>query len=494
MKKPIALLIIVTFLLSAIILTLPQEISGDALETPTRQPVSFYMYGPGDNGNMTTLAPTSETDEEEDCPQNGNMQPQQSTVGTWRTEPVTKRMNFTGDIEVNLWAKGDVRDVQFTFRISRSGNNPTSITTNSADTESTPKLFNGSDFVSLSLSSGDYIEVEIVFNGGETDVIQGPNKQATIVYGSIDHPSGIIGPCDAVYFDYDEEDITVNDDNADDDKETLIVIATIRDGLGVEDMATIGFEARTNDFVGQSYSEPRVIEEGADFYTVEFKWFFADDNAYSGGYEINLTMTDQSGNMWYKTHTAHIVYNPRPKIDFSVSDTDIVVDPNPVYEKMNGYINVTVHCYGEDAIDGLMPIVFIEVTGPDGAKTPYVRRVTINTGADAIAQVKYFFNFTGMYTIKAIVNPSEASMYYIEENDAKNADANNEGTTTIEVGVEPKDDDDDEWYEEIQHDIEDEPMYQGAIVAAIVVIIVAVFLVMRRRREYDEYEDEYDFE
>ncbi|MCK4614180.1 MAG: hypothetical protein KAU14_05190 [Thermoplasmata archaeon] len=491
MSKSISLFILITLLLSTIMVITPQEAAGDAMESPTRQPVRFYMYGPADDGNLSTENPTSDEDEEQDCDQEGNMQTQERSVGTWRTNSISKTCNFTGNVQVFLWAKGNVRNVQFTFRISRNGNNPRSISTNRNDTETTPKLFYGEGNVNFvdqnRIRPGDRIVIEIMYDGGETSA-EGLSKQATIVYGSIDHPSGIKGPLDTMYFAYEEDDIEVRDDNAEEDKLTLIATATIRDGLGVYDIAELGFSAATKDFVGESFSH-EILEEGDDYKKVQWKWRYADDNAWSGGYKINITATDNSGNVWWETHTAHIVYQPRPKIDFVLENSDITIQPTPVYVKKTGDINILLHCWGESGgPKGLMPTMIIEITPPNGTKDTFYATPSIDTNSETIVHINYFFNMTGTYTIRVEVNPKEEE-YYEETNDAGTADDNNVGTYTLTVVKEPKDEDDDEWYEEIYDDMTDEPLYLGGVVAAIVVVVAVVTMVFMRRRRGRKEED-----
>ena len=96
---------------------------------------------------------------------------------------------------------------------------------------------------------------------------------------------------------------------------------------------------------------------------------------------------------------------------------------------------------------------------------------------------------TGTYVITAEVNLKEGR-YYEEDNDADTAEDNNMGTLTLTVGKEPKEDADDEWYQEIYKDIEDEPMYLGGIIGAVVVVVVIVALLLVRRRGREEYEEE----
>ena len=475
MGKSASIFITLIVIISVFTTILPQNAYGGSQESPDRQPVRFYMYGSSNNGNLTTDNPSSSTDEEADCPSEGNMVGQTSTVGTWKTPEFTRRANLSGTVEIFIWAKGDVRNVQFSVSISVNGNGGTTIRTNQNDTESTPKLFYGSGNINLRPRPGDRIEISITFDGGETNPIEAQNRQAKIVYGSKDHPSGIKGPLDSVYFDYTEEDIEVHDENAEEDQETIIVTATIYNALGIYDITELGFKATTKGYEGESY-DYTIVENDSSHVKIRWKWKYGNDHAPSGGYELNVTARDNSGNMWWKTQNIRIVTQLRPKIDFVLSDTDISVSPFPLYEKRAGFINATVHCYGEEGKRGLMPDVVFTITTPYGSTDTIYRTPSIDTNSERIVSVRYYFNTTGSYTISVVVNP-KGGQSYDETNDAGNADQNNQGTITVNVIKEPKKSEDKEWYEEIV----DEPLYIGGLSVAVIAAIIVIAVVWSRR-------------
>jgi len=485
MRKLTSMFITLIVIISAFAAIIPRDVSGGSQESPDRQPVRFYMYGSSNNGNLTTDAPTSDNDKEADCPDGGNMVGQSSNVGTWRTPAFTRRANLSGNVEVFIWAKGDVRNVQFSVSISVNGNGGTTIQTNQNDTESTPKLFYGSGNINMHLNAGDRIEISITYDGGETNPIEAQNRHAKVVYGSKDHPSGIKGPIDSVYFDYSEGDIEVHDENADEDKETIIVTSTIYDALGIYDITEMGFKAETKGYEGETY-DYKILENDSSHVKIQWKWRYGNDHAPSGGYDLNVTAKDNAGNMWWKTQNIKIVTQLRPKIDFVLTDNDIIVSPNPIYEKKTGYINATVHCYGEEGKKGLMPDVVFTIKTPYGTTDTIYRTPSIDTNSERIVSVRYYFNTTGTYNITVVVNP-KGGQSYDETNDAGNADQNNKGSITVNVIKPPKKSEEKEWYEEII----DEPLYIGGIsVAVIAAIVVVAVVLLRRGKDEEEYEEE----
>lgn len=503
MSKSFTLLITLFFLLSALIMVTPDMAQGDSMQSPTRQPVRFYMFGPADTGNLSINAPTTDEDETEECPSSGNHQWQQAVVGSWYSEPFQRRCNFSGAVNISLWAKGDVRQVQFSIEVSRDGNNAQTFQTQTMDTESTPKLFYATGNIGINgINPGDRLQITITFNGGEENPLDAPNRQAYLVYGSRAHPSGIRGPLDSVYFDYSRGDIEVNDENAPEDRESIIVTSTIYNALGPVDLIDLGFKVETHGFTGQNY-ESEILETTSNSVRIKWKWMYGNEHAPSGRYELNLTATDTNGNPWWKTQEIQIITQVRPKIDFVLDDSDLATDPPMIYTGNNAEIIATVHCYGESGLKGLTPYILFTVTAPDSSVRDFIRQPPIDSNSDALVKLEYLFNMTGTYTIRAEVNPPIGKSY-VEYNDLGTEEENNVGTLTITIQDKPKDEKG-EWYEldEIRDRLEDEPIYAVGLVAAIVVIVVAVVMLvkMRKRRaselgpdenDEDDYQDEDD--
>lgn len=497
MSKLFSFVITIFLLVPALLVIIPVTVEGDAMQSPTRQPIHFYMYGPGDNGNLSFKPPTTNEDEEEECPSDGNMFNSESDVGTWVSEPFARRCNLTGSLNISLWAKGDVRDVRFMFDISVNGNGGGNYESETMDTESTPKLFSVDANINLGgIQAGDRIHIDIAFDGGETDIFTADERQAYIVYGSIDHPSGITGPIDTVFFDYSKSDVQINDENAEEDKDTIVCTATIFDAIGSDDLVDLDFKAQTIDFTGSNYDFD-ILQTTDESIRIEWKWRYGDDHAPSGGYELNVSASDKNGNHWWKTQDITVVTNRRPKVDFVLNDIDLTTDPSPTYAGKHAFITATVHAYGDGDLVGLIPRVDFMVSTPTGASEVFHRSISINANSDAIVQVDYLFNMTGIFTITVEINP-KAGQSYEEYNDLGDAEDNNIGVLTLTIGNEPKGDSDGEWYEpdEIKQTLEDEPLYGAGIVAAIVVIVVVSLIMVRRRRQmYEDFDDdEYDDE
>jgi len=486
---------LISFILLATLAMISIPMESEGASSPAVQPVKFYMYGESDNGNLSSVKPTSSDDETAECPDGGDKQFQQASVGIWRSVPFKRAATISGTVSFQVWAKttqGTVDDVQFTCQLTVNGDqDQVDIQTNTNDTDSSAKLFQGSENLqgpnTMSVGVGDFLEIEIIYDGN--DDFLDDSGDTVILYGSKPHPSGIETPFQSVVIDFEESDIEVNDENADEDQETIMVTTTIRYALGMDDMMEFDFKATTAGYDGSLF-EYDIIEEEEAFITLEWKWRYGDDHAPSGTYDLNVTTEDRSGNIWWQTQSLRIITNTRPSIDFVLGETGIVVEN--AYTKKTGYINATIGCYGEEGLKGLMPLMIFEVTTPEATKDIIYASPAINTESTKIVTVPYYFNASGTYIIKVEVNPRDYPSYE-ESNDLGDADENNEATLTITVGNKPKTGSDDEWYEEILNDIEDEPLYQGGIVAAIVVVISVIALIVRRRRSFDdEYDDEYD--
>ena len=487
MSKPIALLISFILLMTLAMTIVPQVSEGDS--SPARQPVKLHMYGDSDNGNISSEQPTSDEDETAECPDDGDKQLFESDVGTWRSEPFETNAAIGGAITFQVWAKttqGTVKDVAFTCDISVDGNNIESLTTPRNDTDSSAKLFQANgNLGSTTVQAGQYIQIDIIYDG--QDAYQDTSGDTIILYGSIDHPSNIYFPMGSVGIDFTEGDIEVNDENAETDKETIIVTTTISYAMGMDDMVGFDFEVTTVDYEGSQY-DYELLEEETDHITIKWKWRYGDDHGPSGTYELNVTTRDRSGNSWWQTQPLRIITQIRPNIDFALSDSTLIIEN--AFTKKEGTVTITVECYGEDGIVGLTPQVNFEITTPELTKDMVIRTTVVDTQSETIVPIPYLFNSTGTYVIRIEVNPRDYESYE-ESNDLGTAEDNNVVTTTILVNPEPKKDDDKEWYEEIIDDIEDDQNYQIGLVAIVaVIIVVAVLLVVRRKRSHDEYEDD----
>ena len=497
MSKPSSILISILILISALTIIIPQDV--EAASSPGRQEVDFYMFGPANDGNLSTENPTSDEDTQADCPDSGSKMGQQSTVGTWRSRSFTRGTTISGDVYFDVWAKtteGTVSDVDFTCQISVNGDqDQQSFTTDQNDTHPSPELFSAHAFLestpnsdtTLHVGTGDHIEIEITYNG--RDNFLEDSGHTVILYESITHDSGIRFLLGGVTIDFAENSIIVNDENEAEDPSTVIVTTTLDYIMGLEDMVEFGFEAVTVDDEGELF-EYEILEEEDDHITLEWKWRYADDYAASGTWELNVTCTDRSGNTWYQTQPLRIITQIQPRLDFVLTDTSIIA--TNTYEKKTGYINVTFACYGEEDIVGLIPYMIFKITTPQGVVDTIIRQPPIDSNSERIITIDYYFNNTGSYIVNVEINPRNTWSYW-EANDQGTSEDNNVATVTITVITAPKKDDDQEWYEELQDDLENEVEYQAGLAAAVVVVILVVFLIVRRRREY-EYEDDDEYE
>ena len=177
--------------------------------------LDLFFYGDLDNGNgnISTLAPVSETDTQSDCPQEANrlswpgQDRQWTSVGTWIVDLETPGSIASGEHIFTIWAnstQGTVEDVQFRIAVTIGGGTVDAQATSQSKTitdssEEATKFEISFDLTNESFnqepSDNDQLEVEIEYSGGDpgqNPVTGGQStEQIVLLTSSIEHPAGI---------------------------------------------------------------------------------------------------------------------------------------------------------------------------------------------------------------------------------------------------------------------------------------------------------------
>ena len=172
--------------------------------------VDLYFYGDLDegDGNITTLAPTSDEDTESDCPQDINrlswpgQDRQWGEVGSWKMSLQTPGEIVSGDYTFTIWTnstQGTVEDVQFRITIYIGDSDGVTVTSQSktiTDSSGVATRFDiNFDITNASFSTGSSIQIDLEYSGGDPgeNSTTGGNstEQIIILTSSVEHPAGI---------------------------------------------------------------------------------------------------------------------------------------------------------------------------------------------------------------------------------------------------------------------------------------------------------------
>jgi hypothetical protein len=204
-------------------------------------------------------------------------------VGLWSTEPLAKSLHISGDIDTVFWASGsgviyfeirlNINDV-YTGVLLTSGSLPLS--------SSPQEITSSASGVDLELAAGDVFEVYVSIYLLGTNV--------NIYWGSSEHPSNIILPCNSV-------ELGTPGFNMDADSEKIIVNATVVSAFGEEDIANCSIQ-----FQGPGDAE-HIIEQDPEAHNgsliMYWIWEYGKDKTGEGEeYTILINAVDNSGNSW----------------------------------------------------------------------------------------------------------------------------------------------------------------------------------------------------
>jgi len=420
-------------------------------ESPQKQNVKLNMYGPGNDGNVSTLFPETEEDEIIGFRHPGNQSDQNVTMGTWTSTPNMYSTIIKGEILFEIWTQsinGSSHRIAYHMQLSVNGQGDSiNITTNngSMGTESIKFIgsiilgassrngdnsTNDSSPTQLHMNEGDHIEIRLIchFLDNKTNDTQG--DEIVIQYGSIQHPSGITLSLDSIIIDYREDDIEVFDETYEIDPETITIPSKIYYLFGPGDIENISISASSREFQAKTHTYS-ILEQKEDHITIKWIWEYGTDKAPSGTYHINITVLDRSGNSWLESQILRFVTIGSP-LDFFIANEDISLSPISLKANQTGYFNITLHCVDNANFKNLTPRIDIMITRPDGTFFNDSLTVSIDANSNISFRYVYIFDLPGSFLVTVEVNPKD-DMAYSEGNSDNNADENNIANITVVI-------------------------------------------------------------
>ena len=166
--------------------------------------LDLYFYGDldGGSGSFNTTAPTSDSDTESDCPQDGNRLGvtggrNWEDVGSWFSPAFNTNATARGTVPFEIWAKatsGSVKDVQFRATLVVPGAGFLQ-----SETETRTVNDNASHFSTSFSLDGEYqidraqtIRVDLEYSGGDDwQPFGGSSDQLVVLTSSLNHSAGI---------------------------------------------------------------------------------------------------------------------------------------------------------------------------------------------------------------------------------------------------------------------------------------------------------------
>jgi hypothetical protein len=204
-------------------------------------------------------------------------------VGVWSTGPLAKSLHISGGIDTAFWASGS-GVVYFEIRLNVNGEYTGIIlTSGSLPLSSSPQEISSSESaVDIQLAAGDIFEVDVsIYLLGTT---------VNIYWGSAEHPSNIILPCNSV-------DVGTPGFKMNAGSEKVTVNATVVSAFGDSDIANCSI-----NFQGPSDAEhitelDHELENGS--IVIIWVWEYGKDKTGEGQeYTVLISVVDNSGNSW----------------------------------------------------------------------------------------------------------------------------------------------------------------------------------------------------
>lgn len=204
-------------------------------------------------------------------------------VGLWSTKALVKSLQISGDIDTTFWASGS-GVVYFEIRLNINGEyTGILLTSGSLPLSSNPQeITSSASGVDLQLAAGDVFAIDVSIYLLGTNV--------NIYWGSSEHPSNIILPCNSV-------EVGAPSHNMNAGSEKVTVNATVVSAFGAEDIANCSVQ-----FQGPSDAE-HIIEQDPETengsLVMYWVWEYGKDKTGEGQeYTILINAVDNSGNSW----------------------------------------------------------------------------------------------------------------------------------------------------------------------------------------------------
>lgn len=404
--------------------------SAQSEESDDFNTLDLYFYGDLDNGdgNISTRMPTSDTDTQSDCPQEGNrlswpgQDRQWQNVGSWETEMQTPGEIATGDYTFTIWAnstQGTVEDVQFRISISiGEGNGADAVETSQSKTitdssESATRFDINFDISNASFTpenNNNEFTIDLEYSGGdpgENPLTGGsPTEQIVILTSSVEHPAGI-GNLTINHYRAWFPEITVEDFS-----ERVFVKTQVQSAFGSSDInsndwtlgvygLSSGNQGLTADFIMKSIDN--------DTHEVSFYWYYNQDLAISDTYHFFIQITDIQGNTWEveSNEDLYLVIHGY-EIDNYIGAGDIQINNQTGISKIqagNSFtVDITVSAQGDPLISyNPIPVSVVWVSGTNEIVL-YETAVFAKPGASVTISYRHTFEENGEYLIKVVID------------------------------------------------------------------------------------------
>jgi hypothetical protein len=402
----------------------------EAEESDDFNTLDLYFYGDLDNGdgNISTLRPTSDTDTQSDCPQDGNRLSwpgqvrQWEDVGSWEVELQTPGSVATGDYIFTIWAnstQGTVEDVQFRMTIyigEDGGVTETSQSKTITDSSEIATRFDinfdisNASFSDPDVNNDDDFTIDLEYSGGdpgENPLTGGSStEQIVVLTSSVEHPSGIanlsINHYRAWFSEIDVEEFS----------ERVFIKTTVESAFGKPDINPgewmLGVYGLSPGNQGLTADFNMKLSQNST-YELSFYWYYNRDNAISDTYKFFIQIRDIQDNSWevISDEELYLVIHGF-EIDNSVTSGDITINNQTgtsiVKAGSSFTIDIVVSAQGDPLITyNPIPVSIVWVDGTNEIVL-YETAVFANPGATAKASFRHTFDKEGDYLIKVVID------------------------------------------------------------------------------------------
>ncbi len=478
---------------------------GNAETSDDFNTVDLFFYGDLDNndGNISTIRPTSDKDTQSDCPQDSNQKSffgddrQWGDVGSWFVNLDTPGEVASGTYTFSVWAnatQGDVDGVQFRISVYVGGGGAVveDATSNEDGVDSEDEMATEFeiefDLSNQSFGQNDQLRIDLEYSGGEegTEPIIGGEStdQIVILTSSDEHPAGIEN-MSINHYQTNFDQITVEEYD-----DRVFVKTQTWSAFGESDIDssvwTLGVFGESSGNQGM-LADLNTKSSKNGSYEVTFYWYYNQDNAISDTYHFYLEATDIQGNTWQITSddALYLVIH-----EFEVDD--VITAGNIQINNQTGMatvkagnsftIDITVSAQGDPLITyNPIPVTIIWVSG----STEIVLHDTVvfaSPGAMATTSFRYSFDEKGEYLIKVVLDRGNL----IQESD----ETNNVAEFVLVVSEPVK--------EDFIQSLIDSVMDGGAVtmfvlLAAVSIILGAIFLKRSGSNTDLEWEEDDEF-
>ncbi len=240
------------------------------------QPVTLYMYGSSDSGDLKPDFPTNGTGNSAPPARYGGVNTPRHwawKIGEWYTIPFTAPMTVEVLISGSVWAIGNGQDVVLYVNIYYNGNEIKQIDTNAGNVNGDTEIpFDGSLDETLTIAPGDTLGLWI-YGGSRA------GSTYELAWGSTQYDSHITFTCNPITVAVNEPIISENN---------VVFSATIRDAFA---STALNSQIRVIGEVDvEALSDPK-FNPGENGSTVSWNWDYKTDEGHCGEYTIIIILS-----------------------------------------------------------------------------------------------------------------------------------------------------------------------------------------------------------